>query len=953
MPCCAGSACDVCARNSIGERDGNKCPICGEVAKTEDLIPYRLIRDKVEKFCQSSGYTKQSLTPPPQQGRPTLPDIVLPTLQGGRSAPPPSPRGTSPPSSSTPPASPGTPLGHHLSPDPDTPCSRRNDRYYAGRRFYRSPGQRARYSQPHPGPTLLPPSHVLSQPIHPQPTFINPSEDPLAAFEAAMLELDAKKASKGRGGSSSSRFKERDYYWQRDYSPRRSGNYGYSRDFSPRRYERGFSVTRHRTPSPCQVNYPSSAYDEVRDDGHRRDPVPVQRRRERCVADIPPETQEERRERERYERDLARREGYQKERGRFLSRNGDNSAQVPTMPPSSFIQRRTGDGERTPTLSPEPLHHGAEKRFHQEMGEENLKERIEPSYPESTRDVTCDDKYKKELVANCYNSGKQENPVALRNEDQNTDDTINSQDVLKDNIEHEHEASRDIINPNSRKVDTYVEIQNKYESDRKQYYVDNAHINPCEKREEKGDDCVNLVDDDQSKSRKEVKKRKSKKSKKRKKNDIEDDDHDDYEVKRRKKKKKSKKKTDVLEKLNKQEVEVRPLVPYGDAEDTKSDDSLENTDDTKVSEASKFKRSFSIARLQTSSLKTDRSVDVACNKPVKKVSFVIENERDTCAQYSRENKEIESLSLAPVSCKWDREGNEVEDPGKLKGESGKYSDTADTQELSQPAKVSQEVAGPQNVLRRALANIIEKNAREKKKLIEQSDVNITYRAKKKKKRRKASSEDESIDGLSKREKKDVNKKLSDLNIPEKAWKKLLKNKMFKKKEIENLIAGERGKKKKRSKDEEERFDGARRNSKRSKERISKHKGDGKSVTKDSEESVVTGQKKRLSCVTEEGREVKSSRGCIQVKLNYNSSKQHKSTVGAKPSLTSTVQEKLMRMAGQAQDRKAAGEDSGPWGSPPRKSVKERLGPVHRDRDREGEDTRRSGKMVRKRSGRGD
>ena len=47
MPCCAGSACDDCARNGIIESEGSKCPVCGDVANPEELIPYRMYREKV------------------------------------------------------------------------------------------------------------------------------------------------------------------------------------------------------------------------------------------------------------------------------------------------------------------------------------------------------------------------------------------------------------------------------------------------------------------------------------------------------------------------------------------------------------------------------------------------------------------------------------------------------------------------------------------------------------------------------------------------------------------------------------------------------------------------------------------------------------------------------------------------------------------------------------------
>ena len=43
-----GSACDECARAGIVKSVGSRCPVCGEGASVEELIPYRLIRDKVK-----------------------------------------------------------------------------------------------------------------------------------------------------------------------------------------------------------------------------------------------------------------------------------------------------------------------------------------------------------------------------------------------------------------------------------------------------------------------------------------------------------------------------------------------------------------------------------------------------------------------------------------------------------------------------------------------------------------------------------------------------------------------------------------------------------------------------------------------------------------------------------------------------------------------------------------
>merc|ERR1719244_2125738 len=83
MPCCAGSACDDCARTGIVESEGSRCPVCSEVANPEELIPYRLFRDKVEKFRNQTGYTKTTVPPVTTLAatllsKPTLPDIVLP-----------------------------------------------------------------------------------------------------------------------------------------------------------------------------------------------------------------------------------------------------------------------------------------------------------------------------------------------------------------------------------------------------------------------------------------------------------------------------------------------------------------------------------------------------------------------------------------------------------------------------------------------------------------------------------------------------------------------------------------------------------------------------------------------------------------------------------------------------------------------------------------------------------
>ena len=54
MPCCAGSACDDCARTGIIESEGSRCPVCGDTANPEELIPYRLLCSLPDRATPSS-----------------------------------------------------------------------------------------------------------------------------------------------------------------------------------------------------------------------------------------------------------------------------------------------------------------------------------------------------------------------------------------------------------------------------------------------------------------------------------------------------------------------------------------------------------------------------------------------------------------------------------------------------------------------------------------------------------------------------------------------------------------------------------------------------------------------------------------------------------------------------------------------------------------------------------
>ena len=74
---CLGSACDECARDAIISSEGSKCPLCGEQANPEELIPYRLFRDRVDKFQNQTGYVKKTREPPPPAAIATFLPLLL------------------------------------------------------------------------------------------------------------------------------------------------------------------------------------------------------------------------------------------------------------------------------------------------------------------------------------------------------------------------------------------------------------------------------------------------------------------------------------------------------------------------------------------------------------------------------------------------------------------------------------------------------------------------------------------------------------------------------------------------------------------------------------------------------------------------------------------------------------------------------------------------------------
>ena len=73
LPCCAAALCEGCAKRKLSE-DSTNCPMCNDSVDPENLIPYRLLRDKVpnldkekcdprqmqvDKFMSISGYKRR------------------------------------------------------------------------------------------------------------------------------------------------------------------------------------------------------------------------------------------------------------------------------------------------------------------------------------------------------------------------------------------------------------------------------------------------------------------------------------------------------------------------------------------------------------------------------------------------------------------------------------------------------------------------------------------------------------------------------------------------------------------------------------------------------------------------------------------------------------------------------------------------------------------------------
>merc|ERR1712106_1280774 len=147
------------------------------------------------------------------------------------------------------------------------------------------------------------------------------------------------------------------------------------------------------------------------------------------------------------------------------------------------------------------------------------------------------------------------------------------------------------------------------------------------------------------------------------------------------------------------------------------------------------------------------------------------------------------MGVANVVSKWDREDVLTTEYPKRESSHVKAELASEYHEFAEDSKtnVPNQSSGPQNVLRKALANMEKDNiVRDKKrKSIEGSETdNDNVNSKKKKKK----------------------KKKGGLEIPEKTLKKLLKKNLLKKKALEKLISSEGKKKKKKNKEVEDSSD---------------------------------------------------------------------------------------------------------------------------------------------------
>ena len=141
MPCCAGACCQDCARNNINIY--GSCPLCLAHSHCEDLIPYRMLRQKVAQYSKSSQVKKEEGAEGPAEESSASPAVPVPATQSNQ-----------------------------REDSGDFPSGTSSSR----------PAEK--------GPATIP---VLVQ--EQGGVWLSPQDDTLGMFEAAMREIDAKKKS--------------------------------------------------------------------------------------------------------------------------------------------------------------------------------------------------------------------------------------------------------------------------------------------------------------------------------------------------------------------------------------------------------------------------------------------------------------------------------------------------------------------------------------------------------------------------------------------------------------------------------------------------------------------------------------------------------------------------------------------------------------------------------------
>jgi len=232
-------------------------------------------------------------------------------------------------------------------------------------------------------------------------------------------------------------------------------------------------------------------------------------------------------------------------------------------------------------------------------------------------------------------------------------------------------------------------------------------------------------------SRKRSKKKKSKKSKKSKKKDYTDENYN-----KKVKKKKSKRKLACFEESIIKKLDEKPLVPYDNPDDTTTDGSVENTE-----VADDSKKRYPLEREIGGKLLpggVKESIEI-----VSKQGPALNDYSD----YQISRKSTELTSTTPDSSKWNKHilnGNNdsLEDTEVLKSKLElEYNNTLEFVHTEKP-----KINGGCNMLKRALANIIEKEKLKVDEFGEEPNVKQKKRKiKKKKKRRKELSNDEDSD----------------------------------------------------------------------------------------------------------------------------------------------------------------------------------------------------------------